>query len=172
MEQWITLDGPVAQVRCKLTYSGKDQRTTRSQEMPAVFVDAELKHLVSIQQEKPVRRVPGWPNESGSTSEDWVAYVDDKDWGIGILTPGTSEFTCYRYRGDGKSGPRGSACSYVAPIRKVRLRGGEVIEYEFYLTLGSLEEIRSRFTALREENQEAANAVDDRPNIMMLFTDD
>jgi len=172
MEQWITLNGPIAHVRCKLTYTGKDHRTTRSQEMPAVFVDAELKHLVYVQQEKLVRRLPGWPNESGATSEDWVAYVDDKDWGIGILTPGTSKFTCYRYRGDGKSGPRGSACSYVAPIRKLRLRGGQVVEYEFYLTLGSLEEIRHRFAALRHENQEAANADDDRPNIIMLFADD
>ena len=172
MEQWITLTGPVAHVRCKMTYTGKDHRTTRSQEMPAVFVDAVLKHLVCVQQGKLVRRLPGWPNESGNTSEDWVAYVDDKDWGLGILTPGTSKFTCYRFRGDGKSGPRGSSCSYVAPIRKLRLRTGQAVEYEFYLTLGSLEEIRRRFAALQHQNQKAANTDADRPNIIMLFTDD
>ena len=65
MEQWITLDGPVAHVRCKMAYSGKDHRTTKDQEMPAVFVDAALKNLVYVQQEKLVRRVPGWPNEPG-----------------------------------------------------------------------------------------------------------
>ena len=152
MEQWITLDGPIARVRCRLTYTGKDHGTTRSQEMPAVFVDAVLKHLVYVEQGKLVRRLPGWPNESGSTSEDWVAYVNDKDWGIGILTPGTSKFTCYRFQGDGKSGPLGSACSYVAPIRQLRLQSGQVVEYEFYLTLGSLEEVRHRFVAARPEN--------------------
>jgi hypothetical protein len=172
MEQWIKLNGPVAHVRCKMTYSGKDQRTARSQEMPAVFVDAVLKNLVYVQDEKLVRRVPGWPNESGSTSEDWVAYVDEQDWGIGILTPATSNFTCYRFKGNGKSGPRGSACSYVAPLRKFRLQNKKVVEYEFYLTLGSLKEIRQRFTTLRDEKREAANADDDRPNIIMLFTDD
>ncbi|MDG2221732.1 MAG: hypothetical protein P8L85_10140 [Rubripirellula sp.] len=165
MEQWITLDGPIAKVRCRMTYTGEDHDQARHQEMPAVFVDAVLKHLVYVQQEKLIRRVPGWPNESGSTSEDWVAYVDDKDWGLGILTPGTSEFTCYRHKGNGESGPRGSACSYVAPIRTLRLQGGQVVEYEFYLTLGSLKEIRRRFTTLQQENQEAANAEEDRPNI-------
>jgi len=172
MEQWITLNGPVAHVRCKMAYTGKDHRMTKSQEMPAVFVDAVLKNLVYVQQEKLVRRLPGWPNESGNTSEDWVAYVDDKDWGIGILTPGTAKFTCYRFKGDRKSGPRGSACSYVAPIRKLRLREGQVVEYEFYLTIGSLKEIRRRFATLRKENQKNANANNDRPNIIMVFTDD
>ncbi len=172
MEQWITLDGPVAHVRCKMAYTGKDHRMARSQEMPAVFVDAVLKQLVYVQKEKLVRRVPGWPNESGSTSEDWVAYVDDKDWGIGILTPGTSEFTCYRFKGDGKSGPRGSACSYVAPIRKLRLEAGQSVEYDFYLTLGSIREIRRRFAVLRRENQKTVTTKDDPPNIIMVFTDD
>jgi len=171
MEQWITLNGPVAHVRCKLTYTGKDHRTARSQEMPAVFVDAALKHLVYIQDKQLVRRVPGWPNESGNTSEDWVAYVDDKDWGLGIQTPGTSKFTCYRYKGDGKSGPDGSDCSYVAPIRQLRLRGGQVVEYEFYLTLGSVDQIRRRLTARRSQFP-ASRASDDRPNIIMVFTDD
>ena len=88
------------------------------------------------------------------------------------MTRGTSKFTCYRHKGNGKTGPRGSACSYVAPIRQLRLHGGQVVEYEFYLTLGSLEEIRHRFAALRQKEPETANAGDDRPNIVMLFTDD
>ena len=171
MEQWITLNDSVAHVRCKLTYSGKDHRTTRPQEVPAVFVDAKLKNLVYVQDEKLVRRLPGWPNESGITTEDWVAYVDEKDWGVGMLTPGTSKFTCYRFIGDGKSGPRGSACSYVAPIRKIQLRAGQIIEYDFYLTIGSLNQIRGRFADLPSENQGASND-DDRPNIIIVFTDD
>ena len=129
----------------------------RHQELPAVFVDAVLKNLVYAHEGKLVRRVPGWPNELGNTSEDWVAYVDDKDWGIGIHTPGTSQFTCYRFKGNGKSGPHGSACSYVAPIRTLRLQKGMVIEYEFFLTLGSLKEIRRRFLTLRKKQQEAVD---------------
>lgn len=172
MEQWVNLDGPVAHVRCKMTYTGHDHERKRSQEMPAVFVDADLKHLVYIQNQTLIRRLPGWPNEPGKTSEDWVAYVDDEDRGIGILTPGTPEFTCYRYKGDGKSGSDGSACSYVAPIRKLRLQRDQVVEYEFYLTLGTLEEIRQRFAALRQKEQQADKTPEKRPNIIMVFTDD
>lgn len=94
MEQWISLKGAVAHVRSKMTYKGKDHHMARHQEMPAVFVDAVLKNLVYVHQRKLIRRIPGWPNEMGSTSEDWIAYVDDKDWGIGIYTPATSQFTC------------------------------------------------------------------------------
>ena len=154
MEQWITLEDSVANVRFKMTYKGKDHHMARHQEMPAVFVDAALKNLIYAHQGKLVRRIPEWPNELGNTSEDWIAYVDEKDWGIGIHTPGTSQFTCYRFKGNGKSGPHGSACSYVAPIRTLRLKKGMVIEYEFFLTLGSLKEIRRRFLTQRKKQQE------------------
>ena len=151
MEQWITLEGSVANVRSKMTYKGKDHHLARHQEMPAVFVDAVLKNLIYAHQGKLVRRIPGWPNELGKTSEDWIAYVDEKDWGIGIHTPGTSQFTFYRFKGNGQSGPHGSACSYVAPIQTLRLQQGKIIEYEFSLTLGSLKEIRRRFESELEE---------------------
>jgi len=52
MEQWIILKGTVAHIRCKMTYTGQDHQTSRAQEMPAVFVDAVLKYLVYVHQEK------------------------------------------------------------------------------------------------------------------------
>ena len=151
MEQWVKLDGPVAQVHCKMTYTGHDQERKRSQEMPAVFVDADLKHLVYVNNQTVIRRLPGWPNEPSKTSEDWVAYVDDEDCGIGILTPGKPDFTCYRFKGDGKAGSDGSACSYVAPIRKLCLQRDQIVEYDFFLKLGTLKEIRQRFGALQQK---------------------
>jgi hypothetical protein len=175
MEQWILLDGPIAHVRCKLTYTGKDQNKARSQEMPAVFVDAALKNLVYAEDGELKRRRPGWPNESGTATEEWVAYLDDDDWGLGVLTPGTSKFTCYRFRGNGTAGPRGSACSYVAPLRKIQLRQGEVVEYDFYLTLGSLEEIKQCFAILKREAdsmRKRSHTDDKQPNIILLFADD
>ena len=123
----------------------------RDQEMPAVFVDAELPNLVYSESGKLKRRVPGWPNQRGKATESWVAYLDDKDWGIGICTPGTETFTCYRFKGDGKTGPTGSACSYVAPLRRFSLQKGLSVDYEVILTIGSLAEIRERFASLRRE---------------------
>jgi hypothetical protein len=147
----ISLEGPLARVRFRMDYTGKDQSVVRDQEMPAVFVDAELPNLVYTENGKLKRRIPGWPNERGKASENWVAYLDDKDWGIGIYTPGTETFTCYRFKGNGKTGPTGSACSYVAPLRRFSLQKGLAVDYEVFLTIGSLAEIRKRFAALRRK---------------------
>ena len=147
----ISLDGPLAKIRFRMDYTGKDQSVIRDQEMPAVFVDAELPNLVYSEDGKLKRRVPGWPNQRGKATESWVAYLDDKDWGIGICTPGTESFTCYRFKGDGKTGPPGSACSYVAPLRRCSLQKGLSVDYEVILTIGSLAEIRERFASLRRE---------------------
>ncbi|MEE3200038.1 MAG: hypothetical protein VX254_08400 [Planctomycetota bacterium] len=144
----ISLEGPLARVRFRMNYTGKNQSLVRDQEMPAVFVDAALANLVYSENGKLKRRVPGWPNERGKTSESWLAYLDDKDWGIGICTPGTHTFTCYRFKGDGKTGPTGSACSYIAPLRRFSLEKGLLVDYEVFLTIGSLAEIRKRFKRL------------------------
>ncbi len=147
----ISLEGPLARVRFRMDYTGKDQSAIHDQEMPAVFTDAELPNLVYSENGKLKRRVPGWPNERGKATENWVAYLDDKNWGIGICTPGTETFTCYRFKGDGKTGPDGSACSYVAPLRRFSLQKGLAVDYEVFLTIGTLEEIRRRFAPLRSK---------------------
>ncbi len=72
-----------------MKYTGKDQSVVKDQEMPAVFVDAELANLAYVDGRELKRRVPKWSNESGTASENWVADVDDNHWGIGIYTPGT-----------------------------------------------------------------------------------
>jgi hypothetical protein len=80
-----------------------------------------------------------------------LAYVNDADEGIGLLFPGTTEVTCYRYEGDGRTGPTGSACSYFAPVRTFAVTPGFELSYKVYLTEGSLEEIRERFGKIAEK---------------------
>jgi hypothetical protein len=148
MEEWITLDGPLAKIQFKLTYSGEDQGSPRHQEMPAVFVDAVLSNHVYFVAGELVQRNPSFPNEYGQTEREWTAWLDDQDRGIGIYTPGTAEFTCYRHKGSGTTGSTGSACSYVAPIRTFALTKGLEVKYDVYLTIGTLEEISQRFTGI------------------------
>ncbi|MFZ9936326.1 MAG: hypothetical protein ACO3JG_04630 [Luteolibacter sp.] len=153
MQEWITLDGAVAKVRMTMDYDGQSNTAAAHQEMPAMFVDFALPHLVFEKEGKLVRHEPVDLNKKGGPEGigydgGWLAYVDDKDFGIGIFTPGTKEAVTYRFRGDGSTGPDGSACSYVAPIREITLKKGDVVNYEFYLTIGTLDEIRSRFAKL------------------------
>lgn len=153
MKELITLDGPIAKIRMRMNYTGPTNKVAAHQEMPAMFVDFDLPHLIFERDGKLVRHAPvdlqknGGPEKIGYTG-GWLAYVDDKDFGIGIYTPGTNEAVTYRHKGNGTTGPEGSACSYVAPIRKMTLKKDDVVDYEFYLTIGTLDEIRARFAKL------------------------
>ncbi len=159
MEETITLDGPVAKISFKMSYAGEDQGKPRHQELPAVFIDGALENFFYTKNGTLTNEAPRILAENGkegveglglgaSTSE-WVAYLDPNNWGIGIYTPGTTDFTCYRALGDGTTGPGGSACSYVAPIRTFALKKGMCLEYSLYLTVGTLDEIQHRFGELK-----------------------
>ena len=155
MQEWITLDGPVAKIRMRMDYTGESQKNTPHQEMPAMFVDFALPHLIFEKDQKLVRHKPvnlgkNLKPERITYDTHWLAFVDDKDFGIGIYTPGTNKAVTYRHRGNGSTGPNGSACSYVAPVRNIKLEKNTAVDYEFYLTIGSLQEIRKRFENLKK----------------------
>jgi hypothetical protein len=160
MEQKITLDGAVAKISFQMEYNGPDQGEPRHQELPAVFIDGALPNFWYTENGTLTNEAPRILAENGkegvdglglgaSTSE-WVAYLNDGGWGIGIYTPGTTEFTVYRALGDGTTGEEGSACSYVAPLRTFALTKGLEVKYDVYLTVGTLEEIKQRFNALKQ----------------------
>jgi hypothetical protein len=151
MEQWISLTGAVAHVHFKFSYTGKITHAERDQEIPAVFTEPEYENLVLYDGEKPWtngqlnRSKPGWPNEGRKTTEHWAAYVNASDFGIGVLVPVADRLTCYRF-GDGKR--EHGSCSYFAPLTSFAIKPGFVFEYDAYLTIGSVEEIRQRFQNL------------------------
>lgn len=159
MQEWITLDGPVATIRMRMDYTGETQQRDAHQEMPAVFVDYALPHLMFELDGKLVKHAPvdlgeDLKPESVGYTGGWLAFVDDDNFGIGIHTPGTDKAVTYRHKGSGSTGPDGSACSYVAPVRKFQLTNGTVVDYEFHLTIGTLDEIRERFAKLLEQKTE------------------
>jgi hypothetical protein len=160
MEQWIKLQGPLAHVRFKMTYHGDKTHAPRHQEIPAIFVQPELKTLIAYDGARPwtndtlTRKVPGWPNQSQKLTENWVAYINDQNCGVGAYVPIASEATCYRFEGGGNSN-----CSYVAPLTTFALTPGKEFEYDFYLTLGSVEEIRSRFKQLHQERHKPQKVI-------------
>jgi hypothetical protein len=154
MEQWLKLEGAEAVLKFRMTYEGAMTHRARHQELPALFVDASLETLVVCSADQPswkdaplTRLQPGFPNEYAKVSEPWAAWVDEKDQGLGILFPGTSELTCYRVR----HGHAQADCSYLAPIRTLALTPGLVVEYEVVLALGALTELRQRFAARMRE---------------------
>jgi hypothetical protein len=154
MEQWVELDGPIVRVRFKFTYGGPKTHKPRHQETPAVFVSPKLTTLVTYTGQKPwtgaalTRKTPGWPNEPVVLSESWAAFVDKDGNGIGIYVPGTTEATCYRFKGGS-----GSDCSYIAPLRTFAITPQLSFSYSACFTIGKAEAIRDRFMQLHEKEE-------------------
>lgn len=156
MEQEISLEGPMMRIHYKFAYDGTIAHAPRHQELPAVFLDASLDTLVTYNGDAPwtnepvTRLTPGQTNEYIKISENWVAYVDADGMGVGVYVPSVSEATCYRFRGR-----RGGDldCSYVAPIATFALTPGLKCSYDAYFTIGTVEEIRTRFARIRQEIQ-------------------
>ncbi|MCB1275675.1 hypothetical protein [Prosthecobacter sp.] len=145
MEEWLRLDGGLARLKFKMTWTGDKEHKARHQELPALFVTPKLDTLVFADaNQKLVRKQPGFPNEYIKVGEPWCAWVDANDHGLGLFMPHTTQATCYRVR----HGNKGD-CSYVAPIQTFALKPGLVFEYEVVLTIGSLEEIRAVFAKLK-----------------------
>lgn len=154
-EEWITLTGKVAHVRYRMTYTGTNSHPKTHQEVPAVFVEPDLPTLVTYTGDKPWTgdtlnmSQPGWPNESRNITENWAAYVDKDNFGIGAYVPIASRITCYRFSA-GHTSKQG-ACSYFAPIIELAITPGTVFEYDLYLTLGKPEEMRKTFSEIRAQ---------------------
>lgn len=147
MEEWLRLDGGLARLKFKMTYTGTQEHKPRHQELPALFVTPKLDTLVFVDAEKKLaRKQPGFPNECFKIGEPWCAWMDQNGHGLGLFMPHTSQITCYRVR----NGNQGD-CSYLAPIQTFALKPGLAFEYEVVLMIGSLEEIRAAFTALERD---------------------
>lgn len=154
MEEWITLTNRVAHVRFKMSYTGTEAHTKNAQEIPAFFAEPDLSTLVVYDKEKPwtndavSRNQPGWPNEGRKITENWAAYVDTNNFGIGAYVPIAKSLTCYRYAAGQTS--RQGACSYFAPITYFSITPGFTFEYDLFITLGTADRIRQTFREIHE----------------------
>jgi len=154
MEQWIKLEGPLVHLRFRMEYHGTQNHLAHDQEIPAFFVQPEYGTLVLYDGDEPwkgrslTRRQPGFPNESAKLTERWAAWVNDQDRGVGLYVPETDRVTCYRY---GNGAVRKDSCSYIAPLKTFALTPGFVWEYEAWMTIGTVAEIRERFQTLHEQ---------------------
>lgn len=167
MEQWTKLEGNIIKVSNKLTCNRTDtiygEGISKDQELPAVYPISALKNLYSYFGDKPFTNdVLNNPKvehlEDGfwgrykdhKVSEHWMAFVDDNNWGIGVYTPIATNFLA------GMAGVPGfestdSQTSYIAPIKKVALKKKDIFEYDYYLIIGTLKNIRENVYKIEEK---------------------
>lgn len=156
MEQWTTLEGAVLKVHNRLTCHRTDQIYGDSiecdQELPAVYPISALKNLYTYMGDAPFTKASlnnpevvflssGFWGRYTNVSEHWMAFVDDNNWGMGIYNPLCERFLAGMAGKPGKEATDGST-SYIAPVKKATLYKNCVYEYEYYIILGTLDEIR------------------------------
>jgi hypothetical protein len=160
-EQWLSIEGGLARLKYRMTFTGASEHKLTHQELPAVFVMPRYDTLVFCEKGSPawsgaplVRRQPGPPDSKDAIvrfSEPWAAWVDAEGQGLGVYFPHTDFATTYRVRNSGADAI--ANCSYIAPLQTFALKPGLVFKYEAVLAIGTVDQIRAIFAKLHEQGE-------------------
>ena len=167
MEQWTTLSGNVIKVKNKFSCHRTDniygENIPSDQELPAVYPISALNNLYSYFGKAPftgaamdnpiVKHLEDgfWGRyNDNKVSEHWMAFVDDNHWGMGVYTPIATNFLA------GMAGSPGyesadNPTSYIAPVKKESFSKNQVFEYDYYIVVGNLNEIRAEIYKIEKE---------------------
>lgn len=169
MEQWTTLEGNTIHVRNKITCQRTDdiygEGVECDQEIPAVYPISKLKNLYTYNGEAPftgdalsqLKVVELTMNQDGGgtwgryndISEQWMAFVNDDNWGIGVYSPTATMFLAGRSDSNTNGTATSGSTSYISPVRREALMKNSVMEYEYYLVIDQLDNIRSRIYEIK-----------------------
>ena len=153
-EVWLELDGPVVKAHCRLINHRADptQYPARTQELPAVYVNAPYHRLLTYRGDHPfsgdalsqinIRLDKDGRWDSWLATEKWAAQVDDNDWGLGVWSPTAFQFSGGFYLEPGVGGATDAPTGYIAPNQNEILDHNIVYDYRYQLILGNLSQIR------------------------------
>lgn len=165
MEQWTTLSGNILKVRNRLICHRTDliygDSISRNQELPAVYPISALANLFTYMGNKPftndsltnpevVNLSSGFWGRYKNISEHWMAFVNENNWGIGIYNPNCISFLAGMSGSPGKE-YKNKSTSYIAPIKNEILYRNCIYEYEYYVIVGTLNEIRNNVYKLNSK---------------------
>ena len=130
----------------------------RQQELPAFYAISALGNFWFYDGDQPwtgdelrvERDLPFWAGRPAfqlkdGNNETWCAWTDDSDYGVGLFTPRAKSLLAGRYLYDGSADAGSDSTNYVAPLGVFGLEFDEPHSYYYYLTAGSVEQIRATF---------------------------
>ncbi len=154
-EMWIRLNENTVHVQNRLTSHRSDDKwsvSRRAQELPAVYTIADLFRLKTYEGPEPFTRGPLIEIENNGppwatwgsvpSTEKWAALVNDELWGVGVYNRETELFTG-GFHGTRGGGEFDNSTGYVSPLKSVALQKHDTLTYEYYLIVGTLDEIRA-----------------------------
>jgi hypothetical protein len=158
MEQRTILSGNILHVYCKLTCHTIDTiyhvGNSVSQELPAVYPISSLQNLYTYLGEKPftndtvsnstvIYLSSGFWGKYPDVPEHWMAFTDSTKWGMGVYNPICTSFLAGMAGKPGGESKDGST-SYIAPVKEETLNKNSVFEYDYYIIIGTVYEIRAK----------------------------
>ena len=130
----------------------------KEQELPAFYTISALGNFWFYDGDQPwtgdalrvERELPFWAGKPAfqlkdGNNETWCAWTDDSGYGVGLFTPRAKSLLAGRFQHDGSADAGSDATNYVAPLGVFALEFDEPHSYYYYLTAGSVEEIRATF---------------------------
>jgi hypothetical protein len=166
MEQWTTLQGSVLKVHNKLTCHRTDEiygdSILNDQELPAVYPISALKNLYTYLGTSPFTNAPadspkvvnlasGFWGIYPNVTEHWMAFLDDNLWGMGIYNPNCTKFLAGMAGKNIDGEATDGSTSYIAPVKQAMLTKKCVYEYDYYVIIGTLTEIRNTVYKLQKK---------------------
>lgn len=170
MEQWTEISGNVIKVRNRIHINSIDSIyhpwNKRDQEIPAVYPISALNNLHAYLGDRP------WTGDSisnievvelkedlkdsfwgkyPSVPEKWMAFTDETGWGLGVYSPKAVRFLAGRYTSDTTGEAHSLSTSYIAPLCTAKLRPKMVMEYDYYLILGNINQIRKEIYKINRQ---------------------
>lgn len=159
-------------------FSGYVHNNVRDQELPAFYGITPLGRMVTYKGSEPwngkalsyEENLPFWsPAVAGvsrfDATENWIAWVNEDDWGIGLYVPDIEKMLVGRNRYSVDLSmigvePSGSmSCTYTAPLGVFSMPTYESFSYRYYLKLDIVDSARELFAALHEKGAENSEIV-------------
>ena len=151
-EHWTELKDNAIHVRCRITVyrSDKNQYEARTQELPAVYLNAPYYRIISYVGQQPFTndRVSEFYDDGGyyfrHTPEHWTALVNEFGRGVGLYKPDEVRFGTNNFgptpNHTGGEFDQNAVYMNTQPFLLIDHNGQ--YEYEYTLIVGSINEIR------------------------------
>lgn len=154
-ESWIRLDGNIVIVSNRLVNFRADtqqQFAAWDQELPALYTVGTFYRLFSYEGPAPftggaLTNFPVGPSTGQwvhrwRSSENWAAFVNITNWGVGVYVPGIVFYAGGFYGQTNTGGPMDNPTGYISPIHYEVLDSNIDYGFQYYLVLGTVQEIR------------------------------
>lgn len=164
MENTYRLEDGVLVVENRFVDFSGYTHENRHQEMPAFYVVSALGTFNYYNGNAPwtnapltqLSNLPFWGGGVAEcymdllpgNTETWCAWTDGTQptsFGVGIYNPDTEILLAGRSGSEVSKDPENNSTSYVAPLRTLQFKSFEPLEYSYYVTAGSLAEMRAAF---------------------------